>query len=68
MDATEYVETYDKLILSPGASPVVPKFQGIDQINLFTVRNVVDIDRLNQFIKQSEEKEIASHWWRFYRD
>lgn len=54
-----YSETYDKLILSPGASPIVPKFQGIDNVNIFTVRNVVDIDKLNQFIKNVNSKDIA---------
>lgn len=55
----EYTENYDKLILAPGASPIVPKFEGIDQVNLYTVRNVVDIDRLNQFVKQMTSKEIT---------
>ena len=55
----EYTETYDKLILSPGASPIVPKLDGIDQVNLYTVRNVVDIDRLKQFVKQMTSKEIT---------
>lgn len=54
-----YTEAYDKLILSPGASPVVPRLEGMDQINLYTVRNVVDIDRLKQFVKQMPSKEIT---------
>lgn len=55
----EYTETYDKLILSPGASPIVPKLPGIEHVNVFTVRNVVDIDKLNQFVKQMNSKDIA---------
>lgn len=55
----EETETYDKLILSPGASPIVPRIEGIEQVNVFTVRNVVDIDKLNQFVKQMESKEVA---------
>lgn len=55
----EYSESYDKLILSPGASPIVPGLQGLDQVNLFTVRNVVDIDRLKQYIMQMPAKEIT---------
>ncbi|NSJ92859.1 FAD-dependent oxidoreductase, partial [Coprococcus sp. MSK.21.13] len=43
----EYTENYDKLILSPGAKPVVPPIKGIENVNLFTVRNVIDIDKLN---------------------
>ncbi len=55
----EYTESYDKLILSPGASPIVPKLPGIEYANVFTVRNVVDIDKLNQFVKRMETKDIA---------
>ena len=55
----EYTENYDKLILSPGASPIVPKLPGIDNVNVFTVRNVVDIDELNQFVKQMYTKDIT---------
>ncbi|WP_367568639.1 FAD-dependent oxidoreductase [Lacrimispora sp.] len=55
----EYKETYDKLILSPGAAPIVPKFPGLEKANVFTVRNVVDIDRLNRFVKQMPSKDIA---------
>lgn len=59
LDGTLYTETYDKLILSPGAAPIVPHIPGIEYANIFTVRNVVDIDRLNKFVKQIELKEIA---------
>lgn len=55
----EYTESYDKLILSPGASPIVPKFPGLENVNIFTVRNVVDIDRLNKYIKQMPAKNIT---------
>lgn len=55
----EYSEAYDKLILSPGASPIVPKLPGIENVNLFTVRNVVDIDKLKQSVEQMDTKDIA---------
>lgn len=55
----EYKEDYDKLILSPGAKPIVPNIQGIDSVNVFTVRNVIDIDKLNKFIKNIDIKDIA---------
>lgn len=54
-----YRESYDKLILSPGAKPIVPKIPGIDKVNLFTIRNVVDIDKLNRYVKELEAKDIA---------
>ena len=54
-----YKEKYDKLILSPGAKPIVPKIKGIENINVFTIRNVVDIDRLNKFIKDLNVKDVV---------
>lgn len=47
----EYKENYDKLILSPGARAIVPPIKGIEDVKVFTVRNVIDIDRLNQAVK-----------------
>ncbi len=55
----KYTETYDKLVLSPGAAPILPKIPGMEHVNLFTVRNVVDIDQLNRFVKQLDTKEIV---------
>ncbi|MHB8131412.1 MAG: NAD(P)/FAD-dependent oxidoreductase, partial [Mobilitalea sp.] len=54
-----YTETYDKLILSPGAAPIVPNIAGSENVNIFTIRNVVDIDKLNKFVKQIDVKDIA---------
>ncbi len=55
----EYTESYDKLILSPGARPIAPKLPGMEKVNIFTVRNVVDIDNLNKFIKNMKTKDVA---------
>ena len=54
-----YTESYDKLILSPGAKPIVPKIEGIDKVKIFTIRNVVDIEYLNRYIKENNLKNIA---------
>ena len=54
-----YREKYDKLILSPGAKPIVPRIEGIDKVNVFTIRNVVDIDKLNKFVKNLDTKDVA---------
>ena len=59
MSGETFFESYDKLILSPGAAPIVPPIPGIEKVKTFTVRNVVDIDKLNQFVKQLIEKEIT---------
>ncbi|MCW3807155.1 FAD-dependent oxidoreductase [Plebeiibacterium marinum] len=45
-----YTETYDKLVLSPGASPVKPPIPGIDLPNIFTLRNVEDTDKIKSFV------------------
>ncbi|SDR85119.1 NADPH-dependent 2,4-dienoyl-CoA reductase, sulfur reductase [Polaribacter sp. KT25b] len=45
-----YTETYDKLILSPGASPIKPPIPGINSPNIFTLRNVQDTDKIKAFV------------------
>ncbi|WP_430811160.1 MULTISPECIES: FAD-dependent oxidoreductase [unclassified Carboxylicivirga] len=46
----KYDLTYDKLILSPGAMPVVPPIEGINHPNIFTLRNVEDTDKIKAFV------------------
>jgi NADPH-dependent 2,4-dienoyl-CoA reductase/sulfur reductase-like enzyme/rhodanese-related sulfurtransferase len=43
---SEYDLSYDKLILSPGARPIVPPIDGADAENVFTLRNLVDTDQI----------------------
>lgn len=50
-DGTEYKESYDKLLLSPGATPVRPPLPGIDNEGIFTLRNVEDTDRIKQYLQ-----------------
>jgi len=45
-----YTETYDKLILSPGAEPIKPQMDGIDLDTIFSVRNIPDTDRIKAYI------------------
>lgn len=52
-------ESYDVLVLSPGAKPIVPALPGIDATHVFTVRNVVDIERLQQYVSQDTIENIA---------
>lgn len=49
-DGSTYTESYDKLLLSPGASPVRPPLKGIDSEGIFTLRNVDDTDRIKNYI------------------
>ena len=55
-DGQEYTETYDKLLLSPGASPVRPMLPGIESEGIFTVRNVADTDNIKSYMQQNEIK------------
>ncbi|MCL1895740.1 MAG: FAD-dependent oxidoreductase [Clostridiales bacterium] len=53
-----YKESYDKLILSPGAVPFVPKIDGIDNEKVFTLRSIPDTLRIKNFI-ENESPESA---------
>lgn len=45
-----YEETYDKLVLSPGAVPIRPALEGVDAEGIFTLRNVEDTDKIKAYI------------------
>ncbi|MCY7093959.1 FAD-dependent oxidoreductase [Streptococcus oralis] len=46
-DEQEFTESYDKLILSPGAKPFVPAIEGLAEAkNAYTLRNVPDLDEI----------------------
>lgn len=49
-DGSTYTETYDRLLLSPGASPVRPPLPGIDTEGIFTLRNVDDTDQIKNYV------------------
>lgn len=50
-----YEESYDKLILAPGAKPIVPPIAGLDLVNIFTVRNVTDIEKLHNALHDKSQ-------------
>ena len=59
-DDTEYEERYDTLILSPGAEPIRPKsIEGADRENVFTVRSVADIEKLDAWLSARDVKNVA---------
>lgn len=58
-DGSQYVEPYDKLLLSPGASPVVPPLPGIDSEGIFTLRNVADTDRIKSYMTDHDVKRAV---------
>ena len=59
-DGTEYEESYDELILSPGGEAILPaSIEGIGNENVFVVKNVVDIRKLDDYIQAHGAKNIA---------
>ncbi|UUX34486.1 FAD-dependent oxidoreductase [Fundicoccus culcitae] len=55
-----YLESYDELILSPGAKPFIPDIKGLDQAdNVFGLRNVPDLDRIMSQVNQADVKEAV---------
>jgi NADPH-dependent 2,4-dienoyl-CoA reductase/sulfur reductase-like enzyme/peroxiredoxin family protein/rhodanese-related sulfurtransferase/TusA-related sulfurtransferase len=56
----EYSESYDKLLLSPGAEPVKPPIPGIEDEAILTLRNVPDTDRIKDYLKDHKvEKAVV---------
>ena len=53
----EYEESFDKLILSPGAEPIRPNISGIDLPHVFTLRNIPDTMKIKNFIDSSHPKK-----------
>ena len=49
---TTYEETYDKLVLSPGAEPIRPPLPGINLQGIFTLRNVSDTDYIKEYVNK----------------
>ncbi len=56
----EYEEHYDELVLSPGSFPIRPKsIAGVDLPHVFTVRNVTDIVKLDQYVRREGAGDIV---------
>ena len=58
-DGRTYTETYDKLLLSPGANPVRPPLPGIDAKGIFTLRNVDDTDAVKAYLQTHSVKRAV---------
>ena len=54
-----FEESYDKLILSPGAKPTQPRLPGVGLEKLFTLRTVEDTFRIKEYIQQSHPKSAV---------
>ena len=55
----EYIESYDKLVLSPGAAPIRPNLEGINLPNIFTLRNVPDTDAIKNYITANRPRRAV---------
>ena len=53
-----YEESYDKLILAPGAAPLRPPLPGIDLPGIYTLRNLQDVDRIKQGVDQGVRQAV----------
>ena len=54
-----YEETYDILLLSPGAEPIRPNIEGINLSRVFTLRNIPDTYRIKDYIDNAAPKTAA---------
>lgn len=55
----EYEESYDYLILSPGAKAIRPNIEGIDSNKIFTLRNIPDTDKIKAYVDRNETKSAV---------
>lgn len=58
-DGKVYSESYDRLLLSPGATPFVPPIPGIDLPGIFTLRNVADTDAVKAYLAEHKVKRAT---------
>ncbi len=56
LTGNEYYESYDKLILSPGAEPVLPPIPGMGSEKIFTLRTIPDTYRISDYVKSENTK------------
>lgn len=55
----EFKETYDKLILSPGAKPTQPRLPGVEIEKVFTLRTVEDTFHIKEYIRRNQPKSVV---------
>lgn len=58
-DGAEMQESYDSLILSPGAAPWLPPLEGVDLPNVFTLRNLEDVDRIKAVVDGGATRAVV---------
>jgi NADPH-dependent 2,4-dienoyl-CoA reductase/sulfur reductase-like enzyme/rhodanese-related sulfurtransferase len=55
----EYEESYEQLILAPGAAPIRPPLEGIDVPGIFTLRNLEDMDRIKSRVDHDVRRAVV---------
>jgi NADPH-dependent 2,4-dienoyl-CoA reductase/sulfur reductase-like enzyme/rhodanese-related sulfurtransferase len=58
-DGHEYWESYDKLVLTPGARPIRPPIPGIDHPQIYTLRNIPDMDVIKAEVDSSAKSAVV---------
>ncbi len=58
-EGKEYQESYDKLVLSPGAEPIRPPIPGINGQGIFTLRSVPDIDKIVELVETRKPRRAV---------
>lgn len=56
---SEYTESYDTLILSPGSKPLKPPIQGIESPGIFSLWNIPDTDKIKSFVDDKKPTKAA---------
>ncbi len=59
LDNSEYIESYDFLLLSPGAGPIVPPIAGINNPLTHSLRNIPDMDRIMQTLEMNRPEHAT---------
>jgi NADPH-dependent 2,4-dienoyl-CoA reductase/sulfur reductase-like enzyme/peroxiredoxin family protein/rhodanese-related sulfurtransferase/TusA-related sulfurtransferase len=54
-----YEESYDYLVLSPGAAPIRPPIEGIDNQRIVTLRNIPDMDKIKRLVDAGQVREAV---------
>ncbi len=55
----EYTESYDQLLLSPGAEPFVPPIPGVEHERVYTLRNMSDMDRIKAAVDDGARRAVV---------
>lgn len=55
----EYAESYDKLVLAPGASPIVPPLPGANLPGVFVLHNIPEMDAIESYLAEQQPKQVV---------